>query len=261
MAKAKPLIYLEMLKIVTIISIIFILSCSSEITNDSDSNDFDYLRSMKNKTKKSPSEISTYKFHFESSSAAFVIIDMQNFSCSSTNGGLPEIEKVITRINQFVAFCRIKKIPIIWVRQNINIDQDQTDGGLFSLFHSKSHLKQMTNLGEGTEIYQGMDFDSIQDHLVFKNRYSAFLSTPPELQNKLKSLHRTQLIIAGVAANVCVESTIRDAMQLDYEVTLLSDGTTATSNHLLESTLQNIQLFFGDVRSVDELIKEIETND
>jgi ureidoacrylate peracid hydrolase len=98
-----------------------------------------------------------------------------------------------------------------------------------------------------------MNFDPVRDHIVFKDRYSAFLSDPPELQEKLDSLQRSQLIIAGVAANVCVESTVRDAMQMDYEVVLVSDGVTAPDQTFVDSTLRNTRLFFGDVRSAEEI--------
>jgi ureidoacrylate peracid hydrolase len=113
------------------------------------------------------------------------------------------------------------------------------------------------NHGTGTELYQDMHFSPSSDHVVFKNRYSAFLSNPPELHQKLGSLKRTQLLIAGIAANVCVESTVRDAMQLDYELVLVSDGVTATDDSMLESTLTNTRLFFGDVRSAGEIIESL----
>jgi ureidoacrylate peracid hydrolase len=109
------------------------------------------------------------------------------------------------------------------------------------------------NLCQGTEIYREMDVDYSHDHVVFKNRYSAFLSNPPELRDKLEALGRKQLLIAGIAANVCVESTLRDAMQLDYEVILVSDGTTSPDEAALQNTLTNTRLFFGDVQITDEI--------
>jgi ureidoacrylate peracid hydrolase len=115
----------------------------------------------------------------------------------------------------------------------------------------------MANLGEGTEIAEGLLYDVNSDYEVFKNRYSAFLSRPPELGDLLERLGRDQLIIGGVAANVCVESTLRDAMQLDYEVILVSDATTSFNSVLLEATLVNTQLFFGDVRNTGEVLKDL----
>ncbi|OHE75730.1 MAG: hypothetical protein A2107_09480 [Verrucomicrobia bacterium GWF2_62_7] len=189
--------------------------------------------------------------------AAFVVIDMQNFSCAPTAGSaLPRITKVIAKINRLADFCRKKSIPVIWVRHNITSTGARDDAGLYSRFHDRHHMENTMNLGRGTEVYSEMHFDPSRDYVVFKNRYSAFLSNPPELREKLDSLKRRQLIVAGVAANVCVESTVRDAMQLDYEVVLVSDGVTATDDALLESTLVNTRLFFGDVRTAEEIMQE-----
>lgn len=197
-------------------------------------------------------------FALSTQKAAFVIIDMQNFSCAPVAGvPLPGIGEVITRINRLAGFCREKGIPVIWVRQNITATVTGDDAGLYPLFHGKSHIENTMNRGPGTEIHPYMDVDHARDHIVFKNRYSAFLSDPSELRAKVDSLGRTQLLVAGVAANVCVESTVRDAMQLDYEVVLVSDGTTAAEGYLLESTLINTRLFFGDVRTAEDIVREL----
>jgi ureidoacrylate peracid hydrolase len=197
-------------------------------------------------------------FALNSQKAALVIIDMQNFSCVPEAGhSLPRIREVMVRINRLADFCRGKGVPVIWVRQNITSKGGHDDAGLFPLFHDASHTKSMLNRGTGTEIYTGMHFDPACDHVVFKNRYSAFLSHPPELKNRLDSLKRTQLIVVGVAANVCVESTVRDAMQLDYQVVLVSDGVTTTDEALLESTLANTRLFFGDVMTAEEVMEAL----
>ena len=197
-------------------------------------------------------------FTIEPGRAALVLIDMQKFACSPTHGSpFPGIATVIRNINRLAAECRKQRIPVIWVRQNITLDAKGHNAGLYSRFHKPSGLKDMANLGEGTEIGEGLLYDVNSDYEVFKNRYSAFLSRPPELENLLERLGRDQLIIGGVAANVCVESTLRDAMQLDYEVILVSDATTSFDAVLLEATLVNTQLFFGDVRNTGEVLKDL----
>ena len=203
------------------------------------------------------------RFVLDAPKASLVIIDMQNFSCAPENGEvLPHLNQVITQINKLADFSRQIGIPVIWVRHNINIttDQDGTDAGLYPVFHNMTQVKSASNRSNGTEIYPLMHFDPASDYVVYKNRYSAFRSNPPELRKKLESLNRTQLIVTGIAANVCVESTLRDAMQLDYEVVLVSDGVTAINETLLESTLMNTRLFFGDVRITKEVMEALSQN-
>ena len=198
-------------------------------------------------------------FLLNAQKAAFVIVDMQNFSCVPIGRDpLPHINTVIQQINKLADFCRELHIPVIWVRHNLTMTNLRDDSGLFKLFHDKNHMNNTINLDKGTEIYAAMHFDSVQDHIVFKNRYSAFLSDPPELHSLLKKLKKNQLFMAGIAANVCVESTLRDAMQLDYEVILVSDGIAATNDAALENTLSNTYSFFGDVRTAETIIQAFE---
>lgn len=199
-----------------------------------------------------------YKINPEQS--ALIIIDMQNFVCIPEKGpGLPGMDKVINNTNKLADICHELSIPVIWVRENINTSADSSDGGLYPLFHDREHLNAIENLGYGTEIYSKMHFDKSKDLVVFKNRYSAFIPAPSDLHKTLTSIGRKQLIISGVAANVCVESTVRDAMQLDYEVILISDATTTFDEIFLEVTLMNTRLFFGDVRTTKSVIDELKS--
>jgi len=201
-----------------------------------------------------------YLFRLDPSKAVFVVIDMQNFSCAPSQGAaMTDIGKITSEINRLAAFCRSANVPVIWVRHNITAGPAGNDAGLYSAFHEATRLKDLYNEGKGTEVFPRMRFDPSADHVVFKNRYSAFLSDPPELRRKLEQLGRTQLIVAGIAANVCVESTVRDAMQLDYEVTLAADGVATFDQALLKSTLKNTMLFFGDVLTTEEIMDGLKT--
>ncbi len=199
-------------------------------------------------------------FHLDPSKAAFVIIDMQNFSCTPSRGAaMTDIGKITSGINRLAGCCRSVNVPVIWVRHNVTAGSAGNDSGLYAAFHEETRLKELYNKGKGTEIFPLMHFDPSADHVVFKNRYSAFLSDPPELRHKLEQLKRTQLIVAGIAANVCVESAIRDAMQLDYEVALAADGVATFDQALLKSMLKNTMLFFGDVLTTHEIIDRLKT--
>ena len=167
------------------------------------------------------------------------------------------LDRIVININRLADACRRLNIPVIWVRHNLHSKGNVNDGGFFQLFHDEKRTRAVMNYSAGTEIFRGMDVDTDRDHIVFKNRYSAFLANPPDLQNKLKELGRKQLLITGIAANVCVESTLRDAMQLDYEVILVSDATIGTDETSYHNTLRNTQLFFGDVQSTTDIIRDV----
>jgi ureidoacrylate peracid hydrolase len=89
--------------------------------------------------------------------------------------------------------------------------------------------------------------------VVTKHRYSAFVDT--ELQALLRSNRIENLLLAGVATNVCVESTARDAFMFDYRVTVLSDCTGTYSETLREATLENMRRAFGTVATSTEVTR------
>jgi len=198
-------------------------------------------------------------FRPDKEKAVFIVIDMQNFCCSPREGRfLQSMDDVIRNINLLADHCHKEKIPVIWIRQSFNIDQNKSDAGLYPLFHRRPLSEEICNGSRGTEIYEELHFDRGIDCEVIKNRYSPFATGASNINEILRTLERNQLLIAGLAANVCVESTARDAMQRDYEVILLRDATAAFDEILFEATLTNIGLFFGDVRRTYEVLDELE---
>jgi nicotinamidase-related amidase len=61
------------------------------------------------------------------------------------------------------------------------------------------------------------------------------------------------LLFAGGTTTVCVESTLRDAMFLDYNCVLLADCTADLDDGLHASAVARIDMFFGWVSSSTEL--------
>jgi ureidoacrylate peracid hydrolase len=80
------------------------------------------------------------------------------------------------------------------------------------------------------------------DIVVTKHRYSGFFET--ELDDVLRELGVTHLLVAGCTTSVCVESTVRDATFLDYACVVLEDCTSEPlGTH--EASLKVIETLFG----------------
>ncbi|MGK0289848.1 MAG: nicotinamidase-related amidase [bacterium] len=92
--------------------------------------------------------------------------------------------------------------------------------------------------------------DDSKDEITCKNWYSAFTET--NLHNRLQSLKIQELWIAGVVTNVCVMATCRDAFFLGYDVKLLEDCTTATSEKRHLSALEIIKNQYGKILTSDQ---------
>ena len=94
------------------------------------------------------------------------------------------------------------------------------------------------------------------DLVVNKTRYSGFYGTP--LDSMLRTRGIRTLFFAGIATNVCVESTLRDAFFLDYWPILLSDATMQAGPPMLqEATIQNVENYLGWTLTSSEFIQAI----
>jgi ureidoacrylate peracid hydrolase len=91
-----------------------------------------------------------------------------------------------------------------------------------------------------------------EDIVVAKTRYSGFFHT--DLDSVLRSRGIRTLVLAGVATNVCVESTVRDGFHLEYFCVVLADATHHLGPPPLQrAALKNIERFFGWVSTVEDL--------
>ena len=95
------------------------------------------------------------------------------------------------------------------------------------------------------------------DLVITKTRYSGFAGTPLDSQLRMRGIQF--LFFAGIATNVCVESTLRDAFFLDYWPILLRDATMqAGPPNLQEATIQNVEMFLGWTLSCSEFLQTVE---
>jgi len=85
---------------------------------------------------------------------------------------------------------------------------------------------------------------------------SGFANTDLDLQLKKHGIH--QLILIGLIAHTCVESTVRYAAELGYEVTVVSDATADYSDEEMRAALDiNIPNYAIAVLSANEIVDSI----
>ena len=87
------------------------------------------------------------------------------------------------------------------------------------------------------------------DIVVPKTRYSGFFNST--LDSTLRARGIRTLAFTGIATNVCVESTLRDAFHLEYFAVMLEDATHALGGPAIQqAAVYNIETFFGWVSTV-----------
>lgn len=97
----------------------------------------------------------------------------------------------------------------------------------------------------------------VDDEIVLdKTASGVFTST--NLGYVLRNLDIAGLYVTGVYTNECVSSTIRDASDLGFFVTLIEDGCATVTPDLHKNTIDTLKDRYGRVLSTDEAIQEID---
>ena len=196
---------------------------------------------------------------------AVIVIDMQNAYASK--GGYLDLAGfdiggaagVIDKIADVLDVARGAGMTVIYF-QNGWDDQYVEAGGEGSPNWWKSNaLKTMRArpelqgklLARGQWDYELVDALKPQpgDIQLHKTRYSGFFNS--QLDSVLRSRNIRNLVFAGIATNVCVESTLRDGFFLEYFGAVLEDAThQAGPDFVQKAALYNIETFFGWVSTV-----------
>lgn len=95
------------------------------------------------------------------------------------------------------------------------------------------------------------------DIIVTKRTWGAFAST--DLDDRLKALGVTQVVVMGVATGTGVESTARQAYELGFNVTLAVDAMTDMRPEAHDYSIKNVFPRLGETGTAQDIIGLLET--
>lgn len=197
---------------------------------------------------------------FDPATSALIVVDMQNAYAS--RGGyldiagfdLDGVEAVITRISELVTEVREAGMQVIFLQNGWDAEYKEAGGPLAANQFKSNALRVMREkpelqgqlLAKGGWDYALVDAlnPTDSDIVVPKSRYSGFVGT--QLDSILRSRGIRHLFVVGVATNVCVETTIRDAFGLEYHAVMVTDCCHQAGPHYVsDATVFNVETFFG----------------
>jgi nicotinamidase-related amidase len=158
--------------------------------------------------------------------AALIIELMQNDACHADgvyarNGVSPAPIRAIVPAQVRVAeACRAAGVAVIATRLTILTDLAGETVGARPILAVRPFLEQ-SGLRDGTWGHQVIDELPRADYELRKWVYSSFYRT--ELAHVLEAWKIAHLIFMGIATEIAVETTYREAIVRNFEVTVLSD--------------------------------------
>jgi len=204
---------------------------------------------------------------------ALIVVDMQNAFCKK--GGMFDVmgmldeakaKRVIETDKKVIEAFRRRGIKIIYLRMAYRPGLSNAGGSESPHYWKEVGLVAMREHPEwkgrfltiGTWDWEVIDELKPQPEeiAVDKNRYSGFANT--ELDVILKTQSIKYLVFIGIATNVCVESTLREAYFHEYFPIIVSDGCgNMGPDYTQEATIWNVSEVFGWVTTSDDLVKAL----
>jgi ureidoacrylate peracid hydrolase len=192
--------------------------------------------------------------------SAIVVVDMQNAFASKggtldiAGADLTEAPAVVRAIRAVLDAARPAGVPIVYLQTGYKRDLSNAGGLRSPNYHKETAIRLMCAKPElkGKLLTEGgWDFAIVDelapqpnDLVIVKTRYSGFAGTTLDSQLRVRGIQ--YLFFMGIATNVCVESTLRDAYFHDYWPILLTDGTIqAGDRSMQQATIFNVESFFG----------------
>ncbi len=200
---------------------------------------------------------------FNPGSTALMVIDMQNFyMVESQMSFCPPALPIVPTVNKLVRAMRGYGSPIIWVRNVTNKEAFTTWSTHYGRMKPEivdARKRELAKDSDGFKLFP--ELDARRDDLrVNKTRYSAFIEGASNITHVLETHGIDTLVFCGIVTNVCVESTARDAMMLNYRTLIVEDACAANTLSAHTETLNVFYTNFGDVQLSDEVIAYLGTN-
>ncbi|MGJ7498342.1 pyrimidine utilization protein B [Variovorax sp. RT4R15] len=202
--------------------------------------------------------------------SALIVVDMQNAYASiggyvdSAGFDISGAQGVIANIGRTIAAARAAGVLVVFLQNGWDAAYVEAGGPGSPNWYKSNALKTMRRkpelqgkfLAKGGWDYELVDALKPQDGdiVIPKTRYSGFFNST--LDSTLRARGIRNLVFTGIATNVCVESTLRDAFHLEYFAVMLEDATHELGGAAIQqASVYNVETFFGWVSSVEDFIR------
>ena len=151
-----------------------------------------------------------------SKDTALLVMDVQG----ATVKMLEDASNFIQTLKQAIKKARSNKIPVIYVVVGFRkgFPEVSPNNKSFSVIRSNTTINFDSD--EATKVYESVAPEA-DEIIITKKRVSAF--TGSDLEVVLRSMGIKHLVLTGIATSGVVLSTLREAADKDYALTVLSD--------------------------------------
>jgi nicotinamidase-related amidase len=205
------------------------------------------IKTSTQEQKLDPSPAPATELTFDPRRTAVVVIDLQK-GIAGMPGGAPHLKpSVIANCASLLASARASGAQPVLI--HVGGSPDGSDR-----VHTQTD-QPMRSTGplppDWSELLPELD-QQPDDVVILKRQWGAFYGTDLDLHLRRRGL--TTIVLCGIATEIGVESTARDAYERGYELILAEDAMTGTSAEGHANSVERIFPRLGRVRSTAEIL-------
>lgn len=185
---------------------------------------------------------------FDSTKTALVVVDMVPFFVDA--GGYQR--GIVPNINRLAHRLRLAGGLVAWIVPGAT-RPDEVTTEFLGPETADAFSKSGGSGAPRDRVWPRLD-TADSDIYLEKTASSAFFPGRCDLHEMLAERNIDTVLITGTVANVCCESSARDATTLGYRTIMIADANAARRDQDLNATLHTIYRTFGDVRTTDDAL-------
>jgi ureidoacrylate peracid hydrolase len=190
------------------------------------------------------------------SRTAHVVIDLQNgFMAPGAVVEVPVARDIVGNVNRIARALRGAGGLNVFIQ--FAAPDDLNTWSVLGARLGGNNAVHWTTFKPGTDAWKlWPELDVQPDDLTLdKYRFGALSPESSDLHRQLQSRNIDTLIVTGTLSNCCCETTVREAMQLNYKVLFVVDGNAARTDEDHLATLKAIGGMFADLYTADEVVE------
>lgn len=190
---------------------------------------------------------------------ALLVVDMQNAfvhdegTLGASGVKVGPAQATIEPHRRLITACRAAGMPVVWtVQVHLEPDASRARKRLLSHTAKRKRVSALAGTWDAQLIEELRDLADDPTFVVVKHRFGAFYQT--RLEALLRMLGTEALLVTGVTANACVETTLREAYLRDYDVVAVTDCIAAVRPEWEGVAHAVWQQYLGELSTSDEAI-------
>lgn len=202
-----------------------------------------------------------------SHNTALLCIDMQYLDAADGYGVFSEPDSSgVPRAGRRYYFSSLKE----WVLPNVRSLQDAFRASNMEVIHvriqaltqdgrdrSSGHKRLNLLAAPGSKEAEFLPQVGPKDDEIIINKTASGVFSSTNLNFVLQNMGIKSLFVVGVYTNECVDTTVRDACDLGYFVTLIEDSCTTVTPELHEASIKTLKDRYARVIDTDQAIAEV----